>query len=205
MRGAASPRRFLVLLTALGAVLAGCRPDPGAPLYIDDAGVSRPRLSVGVFYSGPASDVIPIDDATRRVDIFSGTISAIILDNKDRIEGQPSASLVHAGMPWWGMGVDWDAPLDLSRWKTMHVSFKSSSAAFKDFKVTMNSGKDASVDATAYGYKNDGVWHVLTIPVADFVKAGLDVTATRAPFVLGGGGGAAGESLKLAGLYFEEE
>lgn len=199
-----SALRLALGMTLLGAIGAGCRPDPGMPVYLEDAMPQPARLTVGAFFSGAASDSIPIDDSARRLDVFSGTIASIVIDNRDRVDGQPSSKLGHAGMPWWGLGIDWDIPTDLSRWKTMHVSFKSSDPAFAAIQIGMDSGKLRSVDAGKYDYKNDGSWHTLAIPLADFIQQGFDPTVTRSPFVLGGGGGKAGEVLRVAGLYFDE-
>lgn len=200
-----SPRLLSLGVALLGIAAPGCRPDPGPPVYFADAMPRPARLTVGAFFTGDASDAIPLDSSTRRLDIFSGTIAAIVIDNRDRVDGQPSSRLDHAGMPWWGMGIDWDLPIDLSRWKTMHVAFKSADAAFATFQVGMDSGKLAAVDPGAYGYRNDGQWHVLAIPLSDLAKKGFDAAATRAPFVLTGGSGKAGEALRVAGLYFDEE
>jgi len=188
----------------LGLLCAGCRPDPGRPVYIDDAQVPPQRLKVGAFYSDPTTDSILIDDSTRRLDVFNGTLSAITEDDRDLVDGQPSFALVHAGTASWGMGIDWDQATDLSRWKAMHVSFKSSSATFAEFQIGMASGGQTySVQATAYGYKADGAWHALAIPVADFVMHGFDPAQTRAAFVIGGGAGKLGDALKVAELFFD--
>ncbi len=58
------------------------------------------------------------------------------------------------------------------------------------------------VRAPSYGWAADGAWHSLTIPVADFVAAGLDATQVAVPFVLSGGAGMGGEKLLVDDVYF---
>jgi hypothetical protein len=91
---------------------------------------------------------------------------------------------------------------DLSSWTKMHVSLKSADAAFAAVDIGMNNAMPVFVHAPSYGYASDGAWHSLTIPVADFVAGGLDVTMVAAPFVLSGGAGSGGEKLLVDDVYF---
>ena len=59
------------------------------------------------------------------------------------------------------------------------MSLKSHDAAFATLDVGMNNANPVFVHAPDYGYANDDAWHSLSIPVADFVAAGLDVTQSR--------------------------
>ncbi|MFP2926307.1 hypothetical protein ACLESO_14025 [Pyxidicoccus sp. 3LG] len=201
-------------------LLAGCRPSPGTPDYSgqgphsQDDGGSNPdvfpgpfpfqagqrRLGVG-FYEGGRSDDIAIDNATTHVYLYEATVT--MEPSTDRVEGRNADLLVHAGKAWLGFGIHWDTPRNMDTWKMLHVSLKSADPGFSDVKIGMNDA-DGSVqlDAKKYGYANDGQWHHLAIPVADFVAGGLALNAVNAPFVLIAGQGVAADKLLLDNLYF---
>jgi hypothetical protein len=209
----------VVATAALALAALGCRPDPGPSHYDEqepfphaDAGSSdvlpgpnpympgQRRLSVGAFYEGGASDVVPIDNKSSNLYVYSETVT--LLADGDRIEGKTSTRVTHTGMPWWGLGVHWMIARDMGTWKTMHVSLKSSDAAFATVDIGMNNMNPVFVHAPAYGYTNDGQWHTMAIPLADFVAAGLQIAQVAAPFVLSGGMGSGGEKLLVDDVYF---
>jgi len=205
-------------LVAAAAAAAGCRPDPGPSRYDqqepfphDDGGgeslpgpnpyqVGQRRLSIGAFYENGASDVIPVDNMASNLYVYSDTVT--LLPDSDHIEGKSATRVTHAGLTWWGFGVHWMMARDLSSWTRLHVSLKSSDAAFAAVDVGMNNANPVFVHAQAYGWANDDAWHSLVIPVADFVAAGLDATQVAAPFVLTGGAGSGGEKLLVDDVYF---
>jgi hypothetical protein len=123
------------------------------------------------------------------------------------VEGRSSDALTLEGTPWWGGGVVWDRPTDLSKWRTFAISLQSSDPAFADVDIKMLFGEtatqEAKVLASSYGYTNDGEWHGLRIPMQDLVSTGLDQSRVRGPLVLGGVGGTLGETLLVDDVYLE--
>jgi hypothetical protein len=221
-------RRFLA--TTLLLVLAACRPDPGEPDYSGMERILRReslptgplpgpspylpgtrRLSLGAFYDGGSSDALAPDGVTRHYFIFvvEGTSRLTYTQRatEDRLEGLVADELSFEGTPWWGGGLVWDTPTDLSAWKTLHVSLRSSDPGLAAIDLRMLHGagspKTVTLSAAAYGWKNDGVWHSLALPLSDFAKGGADLAKVRGPLVLGGVGAAAGETLLVDGLYVE--
>lgn len=213
-----SARVSRVMLLALSLAAVGCRPDPGPSQYEqqepfplqDGGGESLPgptpyqagqrRLSVGAFYESGASDVIAVDNMTANVYVYSETVT--LLPEPDHLEGKTATRATHTGMTWWGFGVHWMTPRDLGTWTKMHVSLKSHDPAFVMVQIGMNNANPVFVQAGAYGFVNDDQWHSLTLPLSDFVAAGLDVAQVAAPFVLSGGPGSGGEKLQIDDLYF---
>jgi hypothetical protein len=209
--------RALIVFTLL---LAACRPDPGASQYqnqetFDGSSCGLPgpdpfqpgsaRLTFGAFYECASSDSIPVDDVTSHIYLYGTPVTVTMQSDTDHIEGLKSDDILLTGQTWWGMGINWDVAHDLSAWKTMHVSFKSSDPAFATFTIGVNNGemsaqKTITVNATDYGWASDGAWHSLAIPLAAF--AGFDPSMTTAPLVLGGGAGPGGARLQIDDLYF---
>ncbi|WP_426744901.1 putative glycoside hydrolase [Myxococcus faecalis] len=210
-------RTLGVVLLMLGA----CRPDPGESDYENhqpsvqgDAGPNpeeeflpgpfpyqqgQRRLFVG-FYEGGRSEEIIINDVDSHIYLYEGTVS--IASSTTRVEGKLSDRVVHAGKAWLGFGIHWDTPRSLDGWKTLHVSLQSSDPGFAAVKIGMNDTEGFQVDATKYGYANDGQWHHLAIPLADFAAGGVNLAAVQAPFVLLSGAGPSGNTLLLDNLYF---
>ena len=213
----------VVALLALGA----CRPDPVGPSpyqnqeSFPDGGAgdggsnSLPgpdpftpgskRLSVGIFYEGGKSDEIPIDNMTTHLYVYSGTV--LLQPSTDHIEGKSADQIVSTGMPWWGLGVNWDTAHDLSAWKTMHVSFQATDASFASFTIGMlaaNAANPVTVNATPYGFTPDGNWHTLAIPLADLTVQGLDLKQTTAAIVLAGTNAPGGSNLRIDDLYYTQ-
>ncbi|HZH16550.1 MAG TPA: putative glycoside hydrolase [Archangium sp.] len=210
---------------AVLALLTACRPDPGDSDY-ENQGPTLPtdgnpngdpdvlpgpfpyqagqrRLGVG-FYEGGRSDDIAVDNATTHVYLYDNTVT--IEPSPTRVEGKSADLVVHAGKAWLGFGVHWDAPRDLRTWKTLHVSLRSSDPGFASVKVGMNhADKSVQLDVEKYGYKNDGQWHHLAIPLTEFTAGGLQLNVVNAPFVLIAGSGAPADKLLLDNLYFTAE
>lgn len=218
--------RTLTLAT-LALALGACRPDPGEPDYSglvlssserDGGGPDvRPgpfpyvmgtrRLAFGAFYEGAASDRLPLDNYY----IFSNSYGTQPSD--DRVEGLQSDELDFKGTNFWGGGLFWSAPTNLSGWTTLHVSLKSSDPGLATIAVRTlyfgpapaNAEVTLQVKANDYGWVNDGAWHSLSIPLSAF--SGLDLTRMRSPFTIGndatGGTARAGEVLLIDDVYVD--
>ena len=199
-------------------VLVGCRSGISDPNYEDqvpfDSGLSpivgpdpyvegEPRLSIGGFYEGGSSENIEINQENTHLYLYENTVALSF--SGDRLEGLEADRLVHAGGDWWGMGVHWDSPRDLSAWGTMYISFQSTT--FADIEIGMTGANDDRhvVLASAYGYVSDGKWHTLAIPLADFIRDGLNLPAVISPLNLTGPGGNAGDYALLDNVYFTTE
>ena len=219
------------LLGALSIAAAGCRPDAGIPDYSGHVGLrdradandedlpgpnpyqlGAARLALGAFYEGGSSDQIVINDADTHYYIFAiegtGELTYSQEVVGERIEGRVSDAIVLAGTPWWGGGLIWDTARDLSDWSVMYISLRSMDDAFEDvtLKVQYEVGgtpRESSLPASGYGYTNDGAWHSLRVPLSDFPS--FDLSKVRSPLILGGDGGATGETLLVDDFYFTAE
>lgn len=212
-------KAITVLLAALGA--AGCRPDPGVPTYRnaddflnpdgpDNGPIEGPdpyepgeaRLSLGIFYEGQFSEQVIIDDETTHFYIYDGTFS-LQPDSNFVQEGRESDRVTHAGTGYWGGGITWDESRDLSLWTTLYISLLSSDPAFSDMEIRIAAGSEGSVQASTYGYANDGEWHHLAIPLSDY--SGIDLTQVTGPLVLIGNAGDNGERLYIDNAYYTQD
>ncbi len=216
--------RTLVSLCLLS--LVACRPDPGVPdysgmatLFADGGNSSLPgpfpympgtkRLSFGIFYESGSSDVLPIDNYF----IFSSSYATVPSD--DRVEGLQADELDFTGATFWGGGVFWDKPTSMTAWTKLHVSLKSADPGLQKIALRTlyfgpapgNQEQTVELSANDYGYVNDGQWHSLTVPLADFVAKGLNLARMRSPFTIGNQTGGAtakvGETLRLDDVYAE--
>lgn len=217
--------RALVLLGLL--TLAACRPEVGDPDYStqelfdfdNDEGnngesefldgpdpyvAGETRLSLSAFYEGGASQTIAIDNTTRHfyiyADEFNGASTFVQTAADDRIEGTTADRIALTGNAWWGGGIHWDSPIDLSEYGTLNISLKSGDDAFDevDFGMEDAAGGSGMVGASDYGYTNDGQWHTLSVPLSDF---GVDLSQVSSPLQLLGGAGPEGESVLVDNVY----
>ena len=214
-------RPFATVLAVLGLALAlGCRGDPGVPDYSShaglrvDAGAVTPlpgpdpyetgeaRLAFGIFYESGFSRLVEIDDVDRFYNVFIGSFEQDKVT--ERVEGVESDRILLNGTPFWGGGIDWMTPVDLSGWTTMHVSFLSADPSFDEIEINiLAGGQQVTVRATDFGYVNDGEWHNLEIPLSAF--GDFDATSVNSPFGLGGPGGARNDVLLVDDLYWTQE
>ncbi|HEX4457980.1 MAG TPA: hypothetical protein VIA18_08410 [Polyangia bacterium] len=215
--------RRLVVAAALVVVAgaAGCRPDAGPNNYANqesfpDGGdvplpgpdpyvPGTPRLNLGAFYEGQSSQTILIDNMTTHLYVYQVGMppmnTANLLPDQDRVEGLTSTQIIDLGLGFVGLGINWDSPKDLSTWTNMHVSLKSKDSAYATLMLGIDS-KTIYLDPTKYGYVNDGAWHNIVIPLADYVAAGVDLTMVDAPFVINAGAGVTGDSLLVDALFW---
>lgn len=194
-------------------LLLACRPDPGAPhypdpepwavtddddFYDDPLEAGEERLGIGVFYEGTATETRVIDDVDTHFYIYSATFTDTVTD--DRWEGYVADDLVNTGVGWWGGGVHWDTPYDLSGWDTLHLVARSETLADWDLGIT--GGAEARVAVADYGMVADGEWYELEVPLADFAAAGADLTAVTVALMLIGDSGESGDTVTVDGVYF---
>lgn len=211
-------------LLALG--LGACRPDAGAsdyasqePFEAEGSGGGGPsnelegpdpwvagedRLSIGAFYEGGSSDLVPIDEETTHLYVYESTLR--LLPTTTRVEGLEATAIEHAGGAWWGFGVHWDIPRDMTAWTTLHVSLRTDVAGFDAVEFGMNDADGTyTVQASDYGWATDDTWHHLAIPLTDLDDAGLSRDRVTAALVVLGGPGANGDQLLFDNVYFTAE
>jgi len=176
-------------------------PEPVEPI-VDELLEGEARLSLGLFYEGPRSDEVVIDDLNAFFYIYEETFSLSGYDGA-RIEGLSSDRVTLSGGPWWGGGVHWEQARDLTGFERLRLSLRSSSETFNDLEVGMNNSdsEQARVKVSDYGFRADGAWHTLSIPLTALAERGVDLSAVLAPFVLIGGQSEGGERLIIDGVY----
>jgi hypothetical protein len=201
----------MITLLLSPLLLLACRPDPGLPdyparepwvitgddFYDDPYAEGEERLSIGVFYESVATESYPIDDSTTHFYVYSDTFSVTASD--DRIEGYASDRINRGTQAWWGGGVHWDSPRDLSDWDTLHVAVQTTTMTDWSIGLT-GGGVESRVDVTDYGLVADGDWHVLDIPTADF--DGADLRSVTVALLLVGASGNTGDNLLIDDVYY---
>ena len=216
-------RLFFGVTACAAIVIVGCGDDDsGTPDYTDpivkDQKFEEPdpyvegkeRLSVDVFYEGGRSETLYVNEFRTHFFIFGelefGRKSFLLEEFGDRLEGEMSHKITLVGAPFWGGGLVYDEPVDLSEWKKLFVSFKSSDRSFETFQISLLYGTEddeggVMLDPRAYGYTNDGEWHSLEIDLQDAIDRGFDPTRVRSPFIIGASGGESGDTLLVDNLY----
>ncbi|MFB9056758.1 carbohydrate-binding protein [Mariniflexile ostreae] len=89
-------------------------------------------------------------------------------------EGSKALSFTIDGTADWAMAsIIPDSPIDISSYATYNVALKSTSNGTILIRLQSGGGQKAilTFDAASepYGFKRDGNWHFLSIPIADFV------------------------------------
>ena len=181
---------------------AGVGVPSGDPM-VDPFQAGEKRLSVGRFYEGGKSDSVEINGENTHLYLYENTVA--LEASEDRLEGMISDGIVHGGNAWWGFGIHWDSTRDLSAFGTLYISLKSTTFTNIEIGMTGANNDRHIVKASAYGYVNDGMWHTLAIPLADFAGDGLNLSAVSSPFNLTGPGGSAGDVMLLDNVYFTDE
>jgi hypothetical protein len=201
-------------------VLVACRPELGPAAYPDFEPWTDPddpflegndpyelgedRLSIGRFYESEASEVVVIDDTVNHYYIYENTYADTPSD--DRIEGLVASRLVLLDLPWWGGGVHWDSPRDLSDWTTYHLSLKATDPVFEAFEIGMVGGDvEGRVAAVDHGFAADGEWHDLVIPLADLTASGVDLSRVTVALLLISDAATPGAELLLDNVYLTQE
>ena len=71
----------------------------------------------------------------------------------------------------------------------------------------MNNGdsQQVKVSLSDYGFKTDGEWYALEIPLQDLVDLGLDIAQVTAPLVLIGQSGEIGDILLVDAVYLNQQ
>jgi hypothetical protein len=195
----------------IALLLLACRAEPEAPdyparapwdragedFYADPLAPGEERLSIGLFYEGEATELVPLDDSTTHFYVYEGTVGVQATDT--RWEGLAADRWTRGELPWWGAGVHWDTPRDLTEWDSLHLVVSTDVAPTWSVGV-QGGGVEARVAVADYGLVADGDWHVLDIPLSDL--AGADLSAVGVALLLVGEAGAAGDSFVLDGVYF---
>lgn len=218
-----TPRWILLPLAA--SLLAACGDDYGTPDYSGHENLVPPnikfdepdpfvpgkdRLSVDVFYEGGRTETIKINGLRNYFFIFGfnefGRDSFSLVPWRDRVEGEQSDQITLVGTDFWGGGIVWNEPIDLSGWNKLFVNFKSSDRSFARFDITLLYGRgetpaSVTLNPLNYGYVNDGEWHFLEIPIQDAIDRGFDPSLTRSPFIISAAGGDPGDRLLIDNLY----
>ncbi|MEL6544388.1 MAG: hypothetical protein AAFQ82_07165, partial [Myxococcota bacterium] len=106
---------------------------------------------------------------------------------------------------FWGGGVFFEGnPQDFREFQTLSIALRSEDASFNDVDITMaDASGDAIVQASEYGYTNDGDWYQLFIPLQDFVDAGLDLRSVTNTLTLVNARNSAGDTLLVDNAYLD--
>lgn len=222
-----TPTRRWIAVWAAACALAvlGCGDDGDTPDYSGHDGLIPPdvkyeepdpyqrgkeRLAVDVFYEGGRSGTIRINGFRNHFFIFGfnefGRDTFTLVPSGNRMEGEQSDLITLVGTAFWGGGIVWDEPIDLTGWELLFVALKSADPSFARIDLTLQSGagddvRSVTLDPRSYGYVNDGEWHFLRIPLADAVARGWNPRQARSPFIIGGAGNRAGDRLYVDNLY----
>ena len=83
------------------------------------------------------------------------------------------------------------------------MALKSSDVSAENVRISVN---EVQKDASAYGFRADGTWHTLAIPLTDFSTANLPYEANQIvrPFGLHGENCVVNEAVYVDNLYYSK-
>jgi hypothetical protein len=171
---------------------------------------------LGAMYEGPIRRGATLTGATAYLADWdeTGLFITTMLDTREGVEAH---ELVPIGTPkWLGGGLRYlsngtKQTIDVSRFKTLHVSLKSKASTAATLKMEMAfiaqketwATKTRQITAANYGFRGDNQWHDLAIPIRDFGP--MDATRVHCPLSFGMKMGGIETSLKVDNVYLSED
>jgi hypothetical protein len=162
---------------------------------------------LGDFYESPVTDGAALStDVVTSVWDQSSQLASV---RNDVAEGDSAQRAITGDKGWLGFGVSYTTPIDATAWKTLRVSLRSTEKEF-EAQLTITIGDEAQVKkedgsnlvARDYGFKSDGKWHALAIPLSDFVAVEpLDLSRLSLGFGLSVEKAARGQAVDVDGLH----
>jgi beta-glucanase (GH16 family) len=147
----------------------------------------------GIYTNNPAiSDKFTIDNATRFLYNWSNTVA--FNSSIPAYEGKDVLSFRSSGAAaWWGFGIFSNAPMNFKNFEHGYLHLQLRTKSTETFKITIEGANSTKGEITftngsdPYNFVRDGIWHQLTIPMADLVSNGLDLSACGNIFTMSGG------------------
>ena len=109
-------------------------------------------------------------------------------------EGENVLSFSSSGAQgWYGFGLISDSPVNLQNFEDGYLNISMITESTGDFYIGMDADDDsgANIDfegsSGPYGFQRDGTWQHLSIPMADLVAKGLNLSQVKHVFKTGGG------------------
>lgn len=122
------------------------------------------------------------DDVTRHLYVWENT--AEIYENNDLVayEGSQYSCLHITNGAWWGFGIVSDAAVDMSAvtQQPYYLRFAIATTSLMPLFVKLEGNNGTSAVCYLQGkyqFRRDGQWHLIQIPMTDFLYQGLDWSA----------------------------
>jgi hypothetical protein len=184
-----------------------------APFLVEAPKNPAPAIAKGQrFHLGDFYDGLVDDAATLRSEAVTSVWdggSQISTSRTDVAEGHIAQRATTGATGWLGFGVAYDEPIDVRGWTTLVVSLRASDAALEpvlsiviadEGQVALKQG--ASLLARDYGFRSDGAWHELVIPLADFqAKVPVSLQKLSLGFGVSAAQASEGATVDIDGLY----
>ncbi len=160
----------------------------------------------GIFTENPSiTDRFVIDDIAHSVQIWDGSLFAI--EEAPSYDGEDVLAFYAPGSrTWFGFGVNASSGIDLSHYNTGYLKFAMRTSATNNFWVGVGSANETegrinfNNGSDPYGFQRNGEWQQISIPIADLVGQGLNLSAATNVFMLGGDG--AIENILVDDIYY---
>lgn len=109
-------------------------------------------------------------------------------------EGESVLSFRSSGaQSWYGFGIFSDQQVNLKNFEDGYLNISMITEATGDFYIGMDADDDSGAEldfngsSGPYGFQRDGTWQHLSIPMADLVAKGLNLSQIKHVFKTGGG------------------
>lgn len=146
----------------------------------------------GIYTNNPAiTDKFAINNVSGHLYNWSNTVS--FNSAFPAYEGVDVLSFRSSGAAaWWGFGIFSSTPLNFENYANGYLNFALRTLSTQTFNVNINGANNTEGKAEfntqkeSYGFKRDGKWHRISIPLADLVAQGLDLSACGNIFTMTG-------------------
>lgn len=148
----------------------------------------------GIFTENPAiTERFVIDDLNNAIYIWDNSLEAVA-DGPVYEGGEALNFAAFPARTWFGYGINAANGLNLSHYNTGYLNLSLRTAATNKFHIEISdiNNQSKKIDfvngSDPYGFVRDGKWHTVSIPVSEFINAGVDFSNLGNVFALAGDG-----------------
>lgn len=136
--------------------------------------------------------------------LYTFNETSVEMDYYDVSKGAFSRRAVATENGFMGFGFYHDDSLNISEYKTIHLTIKSPRAKEENlYLLITDANGEYKVKLCDFGFKADHLFHDIRVPLSEFTKLGLDLTRVKYSFGILMDGVVKGDYFFLNDLYME--